>query len=50
MHIVYRDEGGYKDVAVAGEINFLDGEAYFDDGAEDYRIKVEYIVGIWKED
>jgi len=47
MYIVYRDEGGLVRVEISSyEVQFLDGEAYFDDGAEEYRIKVENIVEI----
>ena len=50
MYIVYRDEGGYVRVEISSyEIQFLNGEAYFDDGAEEYRIKVENIVEIGRE-
>lgn len=50
MTIVYRDEGGYVAVKIPySGIDFLDGEAYFTDGAEDYRIKLENIVRIVDE-
>jgi len=45
--INYRDEAGYVSVrSDADEIGFLDGEVYFDDGAEDYRIPMSSLVSI----
>jgi len=47
LKVIYRDEGGFVEVEVPyGGIDFLNGEAYFTDGTEDYRIKMENLVRI----
>ncbi len=48
MTITYRDDIGMVQVTVVGEIDFMGGEAYFDDGEQDYRIPIANILQIQK--
>lgn len=49
MTITYRDDIGMVQVTVGGGIDFLNGEAYFDDGEQDYRIPIASILQIQEE-